>query len=63
VGEFQAGLSANGMSVGDPVTPEDQRTLIWSLKDLSCRLMITFTITTEIMDAATMRSFTKAIAL
>jgi len=31
VGEFQAGFSTNGMSVGDPVTPEDQRTWIWSL--------------------------------
>ncbi|MGH9771583.1 MAG: beta-galactosidase trimerization domain-containing protein, partial [Candidatus Acidiferrales bacterium] len=31
VGEFQAGFSTEGMSVGDPVTPEDQRTWIWSL--------------------------------
>jgi len=31
VGEFQAGFSTNGMSVGDPVTPDDQRTWIWSL--------------------------------
>jgi beta-galactosidase len=31
VGEFQAGFSTNGMSVGDPVTPEDQRTWVWSL--------------------------------
>lgn len=31
VGEFQAGFSTNSMSVGDPVTPDDQRTWIWSL--------------------------------
>jgi beta-galactosidase len=31
VGEFQGGFSTNGMSIGDPVTPDDQRTWIWSL--------------------------------
>ncbi len=30
-GEFQGGFSTNSMSVGDPVTPDDQRTWIWSL--------------------------------
>ena len=30
-GEFQGGFSTNGISVGDPVTPDDQRTWIWSL--------------------------------
>jgi beta-galactosidase len=30
-GEFQAGFSTVGMTVGDPVTPDDQRTWIWSL--------------------------------
>jgi beta-galactosidase len=30
-GEFQGGFSTNGMSVGDPVTPDDQRTWMWSL--------------------------------
>lgn len=30
-GEFQAGFSTEGLSVGDPVTPDDQRTWIWSL--------------------------------
>jgi beta-galactosidase len=31
VGEFQAGFSTNGMRIGDPVTPDDHRTWIWSL--------------------------------
>ena len=31
VGEFQGGFSTNGMAVGDPVTPEEQRTWMWSL--------------------------------
>ena len=30
-GEFQGGFSTNGITVGDPVTPDDQRTWIWSL--------------------------------
>jgi beta-galactosidase len=30
-GEFQGGFSTNGISVGDPVTPDDQRTWLWSL--------------------------------
>lgn len=31
VGEFQGGFSTNGMAVGDPVTPEEQRAWMWSL--------------------------------
>jgi beta-galactosidase len=31
VGEFQAGFSTNGLRIGDPVTPDDHRTWIWSL--------------------------------
>jgi beta-galactosidase len=30
-GEFQGGFSTNGITVGDPVTPADQRTWLWSL--------------------------------
>ncbi len=30
-GEFQGGFSTNSMAVGDPVTPDDQRTWMWSL--------------------------------
>lgn len=30
-GEFQGGFSTNAITVGDPVTPDDQRTWIWSL--------------------------------
>jgi beta-galactosidase len=31
VGEFQGGFSTNSLAVGDPVTPDDHRTWIWSL--------------------------------
>jgi len=30
-GEFQGGFSTNGVTVGDPVTSDDQRTWLWSL--------------------------------